>query len=81
LFAPNTQQVSRKLVAATRQVMLRTKPEGIAAALHGLAQAAGCDGPLAKIDVPALVICGEHDAISPLTEMEQLAAKCLMRDS
>jgi len=30
---------------------------------------------LPKIDVPALVICGEHDAISPLTEMEQLAAK------
>jgi pimeloyl-ACP methyl ester carboxylesterase len=30
---------------------------------------------LAEIDVPALVICGEHDAIVKPAEMRQIAAK------
>jgi pimeloyl-ACP methyl ester carboxylesterase len=75
LFAPSTQNEQPQIVEATRQVILRTKPEGIAAALHGLAQRPDVTDDLGKFDVPALVICGEHDAIAPPTEMEQFAAK------
>jgi 3-oxoadipate enol-lactonase len=75
LFSPNTQKAQPQIIEATRQVMLRTKPTGIAAALHGLAQRPDVTEHLPKIDVPTLVICGEHDAIAPPTEMEQFAAK------
>jgi 3-oxoadipate enol-lactonase len=75
LFAPNTAKDQPQIVEATRQVMLRTKPAGIAAALHGLAQRPDVTEQLPKIDLPALVICGEHDAISPAAEMEHFAAK------
>jgi 3-oxoadipate enol-lactonase len=75
LFAPNTAKDQPQIIEATRQVMLRTKAEGIAAALHGLAQRPDVTDQLPKIDVPTLTICGEHDAISPPTEMEQFTAK------
>jgi pimeloyl-ACP methyl ester carboxylesterase len=75
LFAPDTANNQPQIVEATRQVILHTKPEAIAAALHGLAQRPDVTDKLAKIDVPALVICGERDAISPPAEMEQFAAK------
>jgi pimeloyl-ACP methyl ester carboxylesterase len=55
--------------------MLRTSPEGIAAALHGMAQRPDVTGRLGQIDVPALVICGQHDAISPPAEMRGFAPK------
>jgi pimeloyl-ACP methyl ester carboxylesterase len=75
LFAPNTAKDQPQIVETTRQVMMRTKPEGIAAALHGLAQRPDVTEQLPKMDVPALVICGEHDAISPAAEMEQFAGR------
>jgi len=75
LFAPNTAKGQPQLVDATRQVILQTQPAGIAAALHGLAQRPDVTEHLPKIDVPTLVICGEHDAISPPAEMEQFAAR------
>jgi len=75
LFAPDTAQNQPQVVEATRQVILQTKPAGIAAALHGLAQRPDVTEHLPRIDVPTLVICGEHDAISPPAEMEQFATK------
>jgi pimeloyl-ACP methyl ester carboxylesterase len=75
LFAQISETGQPQIIEATRQVMLRTRPEGIAAALHGLAQRPDVTEQLPKIDVPALVICGEHDAISPPAEMEQFTAK------
>jgi pimeloyl-ACP methyl ester carboxylesterase len=75
LFAPNTQKDQPQIVEATRQVMLSTKAAGIAAALYGLAQRPDVTAELPKIDLPALVLCGEHDAISPPAEMEQFASK------
>jgi pimeloyl-ACP methyl ester carboxylesterase len=75
LFAPATAKEQPTIVEATRQVMLRTKPEGIAAALRGMAERPDVSGRLAEFDVPALVICGEHDAISPLAEMRGIAER------
>jgi pimeloyl-ACP methyl ester carboxylesterase len=73
LFAADTYEEQPQLVEATRQVILRTNPEGIAAALRGMAVRQDFSPRLAQIDVPALVICGEHDAISPPDEMRKFA--------
>jgi len=75
LFAPATYSEQPQIVEATRQVILRTKPEGIAAALRGMAQRPDVTSRLAEIDVPALVICGQHDGISPSSEMRQIASQ------
>jgi 3-oxoadipate enol-lactonase len=73
LFAPATYTQRPELVAATREVILRTHPEGIAAALRGMAQRPDMRPLLGQIDVPALVLGGEDDAISPPEEMQQIA--------
>ena len=75
LFAPQTQQHQPAIVEATKQVMLHTAPEGIAAALRGMAERPDVTSRLSEIDVPTLVICGEHDAIVKPTEMREIAAK------
>jgi len=62
-------------VETTKQVMLRTDPQGIAAALLGMAERPDVTGQLPALDVPTLLVCGEHDVISPPTEMEQISAK------
>jgi len=72
-FAPLTPSTQPQLVEATRQVILRTKPAGIAAALRGMAERPDVTRDLAEIDIPALVLCGEHDAISSPAEMRQIA--------
>jgi pimeloyl-ACP methyl ester carboxylesterase len=75
LFAPLTFQNQPAVVEATRQVMLRTSPTGIAAALRGMAERPDVSGKLAGFDLPALVICGEHDAISTPDEMRAIAER------
>jgi pimeloyl-ACP methyl ester carboxylesterase len=73
LFAPQTIEAKPALVEKTKQVMLKTPPEGIAAALRGMAQRPDVTPRLAELDLPALVICGEHDAISTPQEMRGIA--------
>ena len=73
LFAPSTYTQQPALVAATREVILRTNPQGIAAALRGMAQRPDVRPLLPQIDVPALLLGGEEDAISPPEEMQQIA--------
>jgi len=75
LFAPATYNQQPQIVEATRQAILRTKPEGIAAALRGMAQRPDVTSRLPEIVVPALVICGQHDGISPPAEMRQIAER------
>jgi 3-oxoadipate enol-lactonase len=72
-FAPSTESAQPQLIEATRQVILRTRPEGIAAALRGMAERPDVTPRLSEIDIPALVVCGQYDAISPPTEMRQIA--------
>ena len=60
-------------VQQTREVMLATNPQGIAAALRGMAKRPDVRTKLNQIKVPTLVICGEHDVISPPEEMRKIA--------
>src|SRR5204863_6115074 len=73
LFAPATYTEQPQIVEATRRVILKTKPEGIAAALRGMAERPDVTSRLGQIDVPALVVCGQHDGIAPPSEMRQIA--------
>ncbi len=73
LFAEETQQRRPDLVDATRSVILRTNPQGIAAALRGLAARDDVTELLPKLEIGSLVIVGEHDAISSPKEMEGIA--------
>lgn len=74
LFAPQTEMQQPQIMEATKQVMVRTDPRGIAAALLGMAERPDVTSQLASIDVPTLVICGQHDSISSPTEMRQIAS-------
>jgi 3-oxoadipate enol-lactonase len=74
LFADTTLENQPEIAAATRRVMLATKPAGIAAALFGMASRQDMTAALSTIDVPALVICGQHDVISRTEEMQSIAA-------
>jgi len=73
LFAPATIESKAPCVEATRQVILRTNPKGIAAASRGMAQRPDVTPWLSKFDMPALVLCGQHDVISTPAEMRGFA--------
>lgn len=75
LFALESFDKLADVVKATRKVMLDTKPDGIAAALRGMAERPDVTGDLKSIDVPTLVLCGEHDVITPVAEMRAVAEK------
>ncbi|MHB8972693.1 MAG: alpha/beta fold hydrolase [Pirellulaceae bacterium] len=73
LFAERTQRQRSVVLAATEQVIRSAHPAGVAAALHGMAAREDATPWLPAITVPTLVICGQQDVISPVTEMEQIA--------
>jgi pimeloyl-ACP methyl ester carboxylesterase len=74
LFAPATIENRPTVVAATQQVITATAPATIAAAQRGMAARRDVTHTLAAIDLPSLVLVGEHDAISRADEMESVAA-------
>jgi pimeloyl-ACP methyl ester carboxylesterase len=73
LFATATLEAEPDLVAAMESVMLATPPETLAAALRGMAERSDSTALLPQINVPTLVVCGQHDRISPVEEMRQMA--------
>lgn len=73
LFAESTRVEQPELVEGTRQTMARTERTAVAGALRGMAERPDFAPLLTKIDVPALVICGQHDSISPPAEMAAIA--------
>lgn len=75
LFGEQTIKQRPELVERSRQAAARNSPEGLAAALRGMAERESMSQRLAEIDVPTLVLVGEHDAISPPAEMEGIAGQ------
>ena len=73
LFAAETRQRRPDLIEATRRVMLAASPQGVAAALRGMAARPDVSAWLPQIDVPALLLCGREDAISTVEEMRGIA--------
>lgn len=75
LFAAETRQRRPEVVEATRRVMLAASPQGVAAALQGLAARPDVSAWLPQMDLPTLVVCGQQDAISTVAEMRGIAAR------
>lgn len=75
LYAPQTLQQRPDLIAETRDVIRRAPRGGVAAASRGMAERIDATPLLPDIDFPALVVCGEHDVITPRAEMSDMAGK------
>jgi pimeloyl-ACP methyl ester carboxylesterase len=73
LLSDETLKSRPDLVESVREVIMRTEPQGIAAALRGMAERPDMTEFVAKLDLSALVIVGEHDVISTESEMEGIA--------
>ncbi len=73
LFDQETLAQKSALVEATRQVLLGTNPVAIAAALNGMAEREDATDWLPEIRIPALLLCGVSDSITPAEEMQQIA--------
>ena len=73
LFAPATYESKPDVVESVRQTILRNDARGIAASQRALAHRSDVTSWLSSIDVPTLVVVGEHDVISPPAEMQQIA--------
>jgi len=74
LFSPVTNGTRQQVVELTRQCLLATSPEGIAAAALGMAARTDATGDLPAIRIPSLLIVGEHDPISTVEEMQSIAS-------
>ena len=73
LFAPQTLAELPAVVAAQIAIMNNTLPTGVAAAARGMAERPDMTEQLSEIDLPTLVICGQHDAITTVDEMRSIA--------
>jgi pimeloyl-ACP methyl ester carboxylesterase len=75
LFGPTSRRDQAALIEATRALILAAPAETIAAASLGLARRPSFEPWLEQVDLPALVVCGSEDAISPPDEMRAFAAR------
>ena len=72
LLTPETVSKRPEVVKRVRDMMLKTKPEGAAAALRGMAEREDQMSLLSKISVPALILVGAEDALTPVTDSEKM---------
>lgn len=57
----------------TREIMLRCDPRAVAGSLRGMAERPDLSGLLPELNLPALVIAGEVDALIPASRSEEMA--------
>ncbi|MEZ6072483.1 MAG: alpha/beta fold hydrolase [Pirellulales bacterium] len=74
LLAPQTLRDEPGLVAELTAMIESNEPLGLAAALRGMAERADATPWLGDVDLPTLVVVGEHDQISTVDEMRAIAA-------
>jgi 3-oxoadipate enol-lactonase len=72
LLTPETVSKRPEIVKRVRDMMLKTRPEGAAAALRGMAERDDLTSLLSKITVPTLILVGAEDAITPVADSEKM---------
>jgi 3-oxoadipate enol-lactonase len=72
LLTPETVSKRPELVKRIRDMMLKTKPEGAAAALLGMAEREDQTEFISSILVPTLILVGREDAITPVADSETM---------
>src|SRR5205085_10656821 len=70
LLTPDTVSKHPEIVLFVRDMMLKMKPEGAAAALRGMAEREDQTPLLSQISVPTLILVGAEDAITPVADSE-----------
>ncbi len=74
LLAPATLRERPEIVATVERMIARASVEGIVAALRAMAGRPDRSGELSSIRVPALIVCGREDALTPPAESERMRA-------
>jgi pimeloyl-ACP methyl ester carboxylesterase len=72
LLTPETVSKRPEIVKRVRDMMLKTKPEGAAAALLGMAEREDQTELLSRITAKTLIIVGAEDVITPVADSEKM---------
>jgi len=72
LLTPETVSKRPELVKRVRDMMLKTKSEGAAGALLGMAERDDQTPLLSQISCPALILVGREDPITPVRDSEKM---------
>ena len=72
LLTPETVSKRPEVVKRVRDMMLKTKPEGAAGALLGMAEREDLTSLLSQITCPALILVGQEDPITPVQDSEKM---------
>ena len=72
LLTPETVSKHPEVVKRVRDMMLKTKPEGAAGALLGMAERDDQTPLLSQISCPALILVGREDPITPVPDSEKM---------
>ncbi len=73
LFAPSSLEKHVDAIRVQREKMLAAAPQGVAAALTGMAARPDVRGDLPRIALPTLVVVGQHDVLATVDEMRAMA--------
>ena len=72
LLTPDTVSKRPEVVKRVRDMMLKTKPEGAAGALLGMAEREDQTSLLSRISCPTLILVGQEDPITPVPDSEKM---------
>jgi len=75
LLTPETVSKRPEVVKRVRDMMLKTKPQGAAGALLGMAQREDLSEFISTIGVPTMIVVGREDAITPVADSEKMKSK------
>ena len=73
VLGETTRQKRPQLIESVRRVMMSNSPQGIAAALRGMAERPDMTAALSEIRCPTLVLVGAEDVASTPAEMRGMA--------
>lgn len=75
LLTPDTVSKRPEVVKRVRDMMLKTKPQGAASALLGMAERDDQSEFISTINVPTMILVGREDAITPVADSEKMQSK------
>ena len=75
LLTPDTVSKQPEVVKRVRDMMLKTKPQGAASALLGMAEREDLSEFISTIRVPTMIVVGREDAITPVADSEKMQSK------
>ncbi|VAX40435.1 Hydrolase, alpha/beta fold family [hydrothermal vent metagenome] len=73
LFSETTRNEFPDVITRVKQMIQETSPEGIAAALRGMASRPDMTSFLPEISAPTLLVCGDEDLLTTPREMRSVA--------